>query len=134
MQGRRPKGEITNGAPSKLAPCPAWLSPESKRAWKRSIDELTSQGAQISGLCYDALLNLAVAIGNIEVAEKEIQKFGITVLGPMGGVMKNPATTVLSQNQTQARVWAVELGLTPASVGKIPKAKGAEARKKFGVI
>lgn len=134
MKGRRPSNETVPSPTSKLGVAPKWLPAAAKAEWKRVVSELQKMGANLSGLDETPLVNYTLAMATIQRASADIDRFGVTIAYEDGRLEKNPATTVLSQAQTQARNWGIELGLTPASKGKIPMAKATERVSKFKAI
>jgi len=121
-----PKGGI--GEP------PDWMSQESREEWERATQALRDMGANLSALDVAAMLNYCTAMGLVKSATMILESEGLTLTNPAGMIVKHPASTILNQAQSQARVWAVELGLTPASKGKIPMAKANERVSKFKAI
>jgi P27 family predicted phage terminase small subunit len=98
--------------------CPRYLNDEAKREWHRVVRDLKDAGvlgrvdrATLEGYC--------VSYARWRVAEKEIEAEGITVTGPKGGVMKNPAVTVAVQERTLMLKFMSELGMTPSSRSRL---------------
>ena len=54
-----------------------------------------------------------------DFAEQEIEDIGITVTGPKGGVMQNPAVTVATQERQLMLKFMAELGMTPGSRSRL---------------
>lgn len=135
MKGKRPtKPNFTEPAKTSIAEPPPWLGEYAREEWIRVHAELVAYGANIGGLEYAAMTCYCEAFGNVRTATEEIERRGILLTGRAGTVVKNPAVTALGQAQAQLRAWAVELGLTPASKGKIPMAKSGERVSKFKLL
>jgi P27 family predicted phage terminase small subunit len=134
MRGKRPQPPKTTPPATPLCNKPAWLAPYAAEEWDRVTAELKGYGANIGGLDQTALVNYCVAVGNVRSASEIIEREGHIINAGNGSLAKHPAITVLNQAQTQARTWAVELWLTPASKGKIPMAKAEQRQSKFKAI
>lgn len=134
-QGRRPSAKST---PTPRTKCPTdppdWLSEYAREEWTRVHHELTEMGANISGLEFASLVCYCDSFGKVRNAIEILAREGDTVLDERGGTKKHPAHTILNTAKTALRQWAVELGLTPASKGKIPMAKSAERVSKFKAL
>jgi P27 family predicted phage terminase small subunit len=88
-------------------------------------------GCEVSALHQGALTNYCVSMATVEMATKEINRDGLTIVNAQGNMEKHPASVALGQALTQARNYMVELGLTPGSAGKIPKARKESRKLKF---
>ena len=68
------------------------------------------------------------------VAELEIEDKGIVVFGATGGPMKNPACTVANESLNQMDRFGSNLGLDPASRGRLTGAGSEKPRNPFNDI
>jgi P27 family predicted phage terminase small subunit len=134
MKGRRPTTQKPANSIIPLGNVPAWYSKEAKDSWKFLCDLRESRGANCTALDRKPLEMACICLSNIRKCQEQLDKEGMCIEGPMGGLMKHPAATTLSQQQTQLRNWLVELGLTPGSIGKMPKDNPIEQRSKFAAI
>lgn len=55
------------------------------------------------------------AYARFREAETHILKYGITVLGAQGGIVKNPAATIINEATRQMATFGALLGLDPSS-------------------
>jgi P27 family predicted phage terminase small subunit len=110
------------------------LTTYAKEEWQRIHTELIELGANISGLDYVALVCYCDAFGKVQQSIETLQLEGDTVTNNYGHTAKHPAHTILNTSRSALRNWAVELGLTPGSRGKIPMAKAPERVNKFHTL
>lgn len=111
-------GEVTNIL------APAWLQGHAHDLWEHLAPLLCRQKV----LQATDIQNLEVycaAYGRFRSAEEDVQKEGITVLGPQGGTVKNPAVTVINEAVRQMASYGALLGLDPVNRQRLqgPKAK-----------
>ena len=102
-----------------------------KEEWVRQIGLMTEMGLSVSGLHRTTLTNYCICHWLIEKATEEIERDGATIQNPMGGLCRHPASVTLCQALGHARAYAVELGWTPGSTGKIPKPVPDGKKSKF---
>ncbi len=134
MAGRRPKDNVvkmvtgTRGAdkqppkiPAEAPPCPSYFDAKTKKVWNEVVNDLERVGRLTrcdSGTIEAYVLTLA----RVRKMQAEVQKHGeIYEARTKDGMRfyKNPAMDVLNQSLTQLRNYAVEMGCTPASRGKV---------------
>lgn len=67
------------------------------------------------------------AYGRFRAGEKHIAEHGITALGAQGGIVKNPAATVINEARGQMATFGSLLGLDPSSRQRLlgPKKRNA---------
>ncbi len=97
---------------------PVWLAAEGKAEWRRVVPELIERGTVTEADLSSVELYCA-AVGDALVARKTITKEGSTVENRLGEIKRHPAYSTLREMQGEARRWAAELGLTPASRSRV---------------
>lgn len=105
--------------PRPVAPtCPAWLSAEAKREWRRIARELERLGlltqvdrAALAGYCQ----NYARALE----AERVLSEEGLTFTTEKGYVMQRPEVAIAQKAWQLVRAFGAEFGLTPSSRGRL---------------
>lgn len=113
-------------------PAPEWLNDYAQVVW----DKLAPQLVDSKVLTSTDLHNLecfASAYGRWRMAEADINKNGIVVMGAMGSEVKNPACTVANEAMRQMATYGGALGLDPASRSRlmVPTAKKKSAFAEF---
>lgn len=111
---------------------PEWLSTEACRVWWRIVPEL-KRFSLLNTVEVDALVTYCEAVIVHELACREVAENGVTIVGGMGGLIKNPACTVMKESAMTIRAFAHEFGLTPAtrSLVKAPTDASAETADDF---
>ncbi|MBA3852921.1 MAG: phage terminase small subunit P27 family [Gemmatimonas sp.] len=113
---------------------PAYLSTDAKREWKRVCAELIALGV-LTNLDLAALEGYCTAYGRAVTAERSLKKSGkgiraLTMLTPQGWIAR-PEVAIAKAAWAEARRFAQEFGITPASRTRVPHAKaGGDAPKK----
>lgn len=77
------------------------------------------------------LEDYCVTVARIRQGERAISRDGMVVPGAMGGVVKNPWTTVLNQYRSHLRSLVGELGLSPASATRITRPESSDEDDPF---
>lgn len=72
-----------------------------------------------------------VTVARIRQGERAITREGMVIPGAMGGVVKNPWTTVLNQYRAHLRSLTGELGLSPASATRITRPESSDEDDPF---
>lgn len=97
---------------------PSWLAAEGKAEWRRVVPELIERGTVTEADLSSVELYCA-AVGDALVARKTITTEGATTTNRLGEIKRHPAYSTLREMQGEARRWAAELGLTPASRSRV---------------
>ena len=134
MRGRKPKPTALkriNGNPGRRPlndsepvvalggfSCPKYLNDEARREWRRVVRDLKGAGV-LARVDRATLEGYCVSYARWRLAEEEIETEGITITGPKGGVMKNPAVTVAVQERMLMLKFMSELGMTPSSRSRL---------------
>ncbi|USY23958.1 phage terminase small subunit P27 family [Alcaligenes sp. 1735tsa3] len=138
--GRRPKPterKVATGNPGKRAlnkeapefggivnvDSPSWLVGAGRELWEHLAPLLCAQQV-LQGTDLQNLEFYCAAYGRFRLAEEEIAKNGITVLGVQGGVVKNPAATIINEATRQMATFGSLLGLDPSSRQRLLGPKG----------
>ena len=94
--------------------CPEWIGEYGRQLWEAIAPELCAERI----LAITDIQNLEIycnAYDQFRAAQKEMIKNGPTVTGAMGGLIKNPAATVLKEAVQVMATYGGMLGLDPSS-------------------
>lgn len=91
--------------------------------WDRLAPSL-QRSAGLSGEMAETLTEFCVCWARIDQGERALSRDGVVMPGIMGGLVKNPWTTVLHQYRAHFRSLVGELGLTPAAATRITAPSG----------
>lgn len=95
------------------------LCPEAQKAWRRICVELDAIGA-LSPTFAEAMTIAATAVGNIEIATRDLEERGHISVTERGET-KNPSFTILTSSQQMAHRYLSTLGLTPTAIGNLKR-------------
>lgn len=101
------------------------LVPEAQRAWKRIFAVMFEMGT-LSPAYAELMTMTAVAIGNVEIASRDLAERG-HISTTERGETKNPSFTVLTSSQQFAHRGLSSLGLTPTDIGNLIGKKREES-------
>lgn len=134
--GHRPVVDAVVLPPSALSE-PDWsalLDDEAKvdagDLWKQLAPTL-ARAVGLVGEQQVVLEDYCVTVARIRQGERAISRDGMVVPGAMGGVVKNPWTTVLNQYRSHLRSLIGELGLSPASATRITRPESSDEDDPF---
>jgi len=128
--GRRPIRESVKLPPSALVE-PDWseLLPGESAAQERAREtthrlwvKLAPTLARSVGLVgeqQECLTDYCTTWARIEQGERQMSCEGLTVMGAMGGMVRNPVATVLNQYRSHLRSLIGELGLSPSAATRL---------------
>lgn len=105
--------------------CPDWLVGYGRELWVHLAPLLCEQKVlQASDI--QNLEAYCAAYGRFRIGEESVARDGITVETPMGGIVKNPAVTVVNEALRQMASYGGLLGLDPSSRQRLqgPDKKG----------
>lgn len=102
----------------KVPAAPKEMSPEAKKEWKRVMPVLVERRV-LSGADIAACERYCEATGDIAIARAAIASDGAYVANRLGELKRHPAFATLRESTAEARRWAAELGLTPASRSRV---------------
>lgn len=124
MRGAKPFSIVPASSPVRgpLDP-PDWLSDDARSEWERVAPILIEERRTLTMTDVATLANYCVAVGRAAEAERLIAREGM-IYQSKTGPKKHPAVAISSDAQTQARLLAGELGLTPVSRSR-PAARAA---------
>lgn len=94
--------------------CPASTNPELYEVWEYTLDQLR-QMRVVTMADRDALYAYCQAVIAHRRASDDINLNGATILGAMGGLVRNPSTTIQKEQAALIRQYAQEFGLTPSA-------------------
>jgi len=117
--GRKPKHREVVAFKEGLATAPAWLSSSAKHFY-RFYGKQLAESRVLTHADRDTLATYAAMLADISELNREMQKktFNRVIFGP-GGEKTNPIVTQYQQAISRARMLAQDLGLTPASRGRV---------------
>lgn len=98
--------------------------------WKQLAPTL-ARAVGLVGEQQVVLEDYCVTVARIRQGERAISRDGMVVPGAMGGVVKNPWTTVLNQYRSHLRSLIGELGLSPASATRITRPESSDEDDPF---
>lgn len=119
--------DIDNSMPA----CPAWLSLEAKRIWKREAPKLHAAGL-LSAVDGPAFANYCLLRAQLKQAYEELgDTLTYESVNKNGSVyeMPKPQVAIIQKCIDQIKSYAAEFGMTPASRSRIP-VKASEPEKK----
>lgn len=136
--GKRPVKDAVVLPPSALRE-PDWseLLPGDTRLQKRATDlwrkvaPTLARSAGLVGEQQEVLVDYCVTWVRIEQGERAISQDGMLIDGAMGGVVKNPWTTVLNQYRSHFRSLVGELGLSPSSAARLSRPEASDEEDPF---
>lgn len=89
-----------------------------RELWRR-LAPVLARSAGLSGEMAETLTEYCVTWARIDQGERALAREGVVMPGIMGGLVKNPWTTVLHQYRAHFRSLVGELGLTPSAATRI---------------
>ena len=116
--GKRPLNRREPQPKQGLPRCPAQLSEEAKREWKRISKELDRLGL-LTVLDRAALSAYCQAWGRWIEAEQRLRQHGVIVKSPNGFPVQSPYLAVANKAMAQMSKLLVEFGLSPSSRSRI---------------
>ena len=133
IEGNRGKRALNKAEPkpTPVTPtCPAWLSGEARREWRRVVPELERLGL-LTLVDRVALAGYCQGWSRLRQCEQIIDKEGLTYTthSAQGGTMVRPRPEVSMGQKylAQLRAFCVEFGLTPSSRGRMTVPEVADA-------
>jgi P27 family predicted phage terminase small subunit len=103
---------------TKVPAAPPGMSAEAKAEWRRVLPVLVERRV-LSAADLAACERYCEATGDIAIARAAIAADGAYVLNRLGELKRHPAFATLRESTAEARRWAAELGLTPASRSRV---------------
>lgn len=133
LNGTKTKEQVDNSGEPKPAPitpsCPAWLSPEAKKLWKRLVPELQRigvltmvDGEALAGACQ----SWAVYVECERLLKKEGRTYQYTNKAGATNLLPRPEVAIGQRALADFRAFCSEFGLTPASRTRINTKAGRE--------
>jgi len=111
--GKRPLPPRARTAPH-VPTCPAELSDEAKKEWRRLTKELAAAGL-LTRMDREALALLCAAYARWVEAEAAIRKYGLVIKSPSGFPMQSPYLAIANKALDQVRLLLAEFGMSPSS-------------------
>lgn len=104
-------------------PCPAWLLPDAKSEWQRTVRDLSSRGLMFDG-AIASLEHYVLCLAQIRQCQR------ILAEQPIADTERvHPAYTAQQKAIQSARLLAVELGLSVVSRARSFQGKSADERE-----
>ncbi len=129
--GKRPLNRHEPQPKPGLPRCPAQLSEEAKREWKRISKELDRLGL-LTVLDRAALSAYCQAWGRWIEAEERLRQHGVIVKSPSGFPVQSPYLSVANKAMAQMSKLLVEFGLSPSRNRDSPVARRNSPRRQKG--
>ena len=134
--GKRPVRDSVTLPPSALRE-PDWsklldaeAAGDAGALWKQLAPTL-ARSVGLVGEQQVTLEDYCVTVARIRQGERAISRDGMVIPGAMGGMVKNPWTTVLNQYRPHLRSLIGELGLSPASATRITRPESSDEDDPF---
>lgn len=136
--GKRPVADSVQLPPSALIE-PDWaalfpdeveVSTEASQQWRKLAPTL-ARSVGLVGEQQVTLEEYCTAVARIRQNERALSREGMLISGAMGGMVKNPRTTILNQYRTSIRSLTGELGLSPASATRITRPESSDDEDPF---
>lgn len=99
---------------TKVPSAPKDMTTDAKKEWRRVMPVLVERRV-LSAADLAAVERYCDATGDVAIARARIRKDGDYIANRLGELKRHPAFTTLREATAEARRWAAELGLTPAS-------------------
>ena len=100
--------------PVEIPRCPAHLSAEAKREWKRISRDLAGYGL-LTRIDRAALALYCEAWGRWVEAERALRTYGVMIKAPSGFPMQSPYLAIANRAMEQIRALLTEFGMSPSS-------------------
>lgn len=134
--GKRPIKDSAKLPPSALVE-PDWsadleesVAADAADLWRKLAPTL-ARAVGLVGEQQVTLEEYCVTVARIRQGERALSAEGMVIPGAMGGVVKNPWTTVLNQYRSHLRSLTGELGLSPASATRITRPESSDEDDPF---
>ena len=120
-------GEVTD------IDCPEWITGFGRDLWLTLAPQLCKQRI-LQGTDIQNLEIYCNAYDQFRMAQEEIKRHGVTVLGAQGGTVKNPAATALKEAVSMMATYGGMLGLDPSSRQRLIGPKGKKNNNPFAEL
>lgn len=117
-RGRKADPKPVGDAVSKVPEPPAEMTVEAKAEWSRVMPVLVERRV-LSLADIHAVERFCEASGDIKIARAHITTDGAYVENRLGELKRHPAFATLREATAEARRWAAELGISPASRSRV---------------
>lgn len=111
---------------SKVPSPPRDMTAEAKAEWRRVVPVLVERRA-LSPADMAAVERYCEATGDVKIARARIRDDGDYIENARNELKRHPAFTTLREATAEARRWAAELGITPASRSRVAKGDNDDA-------
>lgn len=116
--GKRPLNRREPKPVSGLAPCPAWLTGEGRREYRRLGRVLVGMGVMTT-VDRTSFVMRCEAWGRYVEARAQVAKLGTVVKTANGNLIQNPYLPVMNKALEQVAKFDSEFGLTPSSRSRV---------------
>jgi P27 family predicted phage terminase small subunit len=117
-RGRKAESKQVPDALISVPSPPSALTKEAKGEWRRVMSALISRRV-LTNADVGAVERYCEAVGDVSIARATITKDGAYMPNRLGELKRHPAFSTLREATGEARRWAAELGLTPASRSRV---------------
>lgn len=119
MKGRRTNNTTPTTGKTITSEPPEWLSDHAKTVWRQTLADLEEEGRPLGRLNAQALVGFCDAAGLVRECAETLALHGMTIDGGREGMKRHPAVTTRISALNSLRAYAIELGLTPGTAGRI---------------
>lgn len=123
LHGTRPESQGLAASPFNPArfaeppSAPATLGDHAAEVWEEYVPHLAGSGV-LRATDLPVFEAYCVAVATFRLAAKQVQKYGPLIMGDKGPV-KNPAATVMREQQAEIRQLSTLLGMNPSARQKV---------------
>jgi P27 family predicted phage terminase small subunit len=110
---------------------PSHLSDHAKDVWRTTIENLQSENRPLHQLNEEILIGFASSASIARECGEILAREGYLISGGRDGSRRHPAASIRMSALQSLRAFAAELGLSPASSGRLPKPSIAMKPNKF---
>ena len=107
--------------------CPIWMGDFGRELWE-TVAPLLCRERVLEATDIQNLEVYCSAYDQFRMAQQEVKDNGVTVTGPTGAIIKNPAVTAVKEATSMMATYGGMLGLDPSSrqrlIGKKPEGGG----------
>lgn len=140
MTGKRPapqRPQTTGTPPASITPAnltsdaPDHLCNHAKAVWRRTIADLQTENRPLHQLNRECLIGFCESSAIVRECGEILSREGYLVSGGRDGSRRHPAASIRISALQSLRAFAAELGLSPASSGRLPKPSTPAKVNKF---
>lgn len=108
--------ELVPGTPK----CPSWLSKEARDEWDNVIGDLKELGC-LAKTHRATIVDFCQAFAELQISTRTLDEVGRVYEDDKGVIRKHPMVAIQHSAMQKVKMLAQELGLSPASLSRVPK-------------